>query len=310
MRKTLSFVVITLLYMGPLAVFAQKAKAAPQTKIGRLEIRVSSITEWNAKIDKKRGDNSTNGVYSVKSTADYKYSGTNKAVRRAGNVSTDASKAESTRGRFTYEYDGTLVERSSKGSVTTILDKGSFAGEISEVGTGSVTMSGLGDGIQEMEISAFADVRGYYLKTIKTDGRALADRTCSSATFAMVVPEISQTEPDKSMSPERACAGKMRHSANVYRDLTPGYWSPLKVEGSFAAGSYQFSFTGSLFPAAYQKNEPGDVQTFKETLNVQGIWLLAAGSGNKPGMAENRNGLDFETALPERKYTLFSNLSV
>lgn len=303
MKKTLSLVLISFLYLMPLCVFAQKAKTVAQTKTGLLEIKVSFIAEFSANINKKSGSSARTGVFTSKVTADYKYTGTNRATIRKGDVSADGSKGESTKGGFSYEYAGKLTETASGGGVTVIDDKGSFSGVITEVGTGSVT-PGQGDGIQEMEVSAWADVRGYFLKTIKSGEKTMVDRGCTNATFAIGVPEISQTQPDASMPPEQACKGKMMHSTNAYRTFTEGYWSPMKVEGSFASGIYKFKFTGSTFPNVYQKNEPGDVQTYKETLSIDGTWTLSAGGPRRPALAKSKYDFEFNTALLTQRFRL------
>lgn len=303
MRKTFSLIIIMLLYLMPLAVFAQKARG-PQAKTGKLEIKVSFIGEFSANINKQSGSSAKTGVFTSRVTANYKYIGTNRATSRNGNISVDGSKGESTKGGFSYEYAGKLTEKTSRGGLTEIDEKGSFSGNITEVGTGSVTMDGGSDSIQEMEVSASADVRGYFVKTMKSDGKTIVDRGCTNATLAIGIPEIPENTPDPSMPPEQACKGKMLHSTNAYKTFSEGYWSPMKTEGSFAAGSYTFKFLGSMFPPVYQKNEGGDVFTYKETLSIEGTWILTSGGAKKPALAMSQYDFGFDTALLTRRFNL------
>jgi hypothetical protein len=306
MKSVICLTLTAVLCLTPISAFAQKTRTAPQVKQGQLTINVTFQADWSANINRKSGDRSTVSAFASKVLAVYKHTGTGKATRRGSRVSMSDWKAESTRGQFSFDYNGKVVERNSRGVTYEMDEKGAFSGAISEAGTGSFSMDGVGDNIQEMEVTAGAEVRGYFQKTTRTEKGAQTDRSCASAAFAIGTPEISSNQPDPTKPPEQACVGRMLHSTNVYRQGAEGYWAPLKVEGGFAVGFYKFSFTGSIYPVGYQKNEVGDVQVLKQTLSIEGNWAPAVDTPKKNARSENRIGFEYETAFPASRFYILS----
>ncbi|MBX7170048.1 MAG: hypothetical protein K1X72_03750 [Pyrinomonadaceae bacterium] len=314
MKKILAISVIIVLYLLPLAVFAQKSRKASSTKTGRLTINVSFEAEQVWKIDKKDADYSETGQYTSKFTAKYQYSESNKAISHDGFVSITEPTAKSTTGKFTYEHEGKVVNKAPMGGDTVTEEKAIYTGTISEVGTGNIGMADSGDQIVSIGISAFANANGNSIKSVTDKNGTQTDKSCSTGISSITFITISEIEPNSSKPPVSACTARMEQNADITKSVpaTPdektvemlgSNWSPLSASGNFAGGNYNFSFKGSRFPELRQKNEDGEVQTYRETLIVEGVYSLTTGSV-KTSSLNNPKNFEFETAVLARKSRL------
>lgn len=311
MKKLIAFSVIIVLYLLPLVVFAQKSRNASSTKTGRLTINVSFEAEHIIKINKKDGDYSENGQYTSKFTAKYQYSESNKAISHDGFVSVTEPTAKSTTGKFTYEHEGKVVNKAPMGGDSVTEEKAVFTGTISETGTGSIGMADGGDQIVSVGISAFSNAEGYSNKKITDKNGTQTDKSCSTGMSSITFITISEIEPNSSKPPESACTARMEQNADITKSVpaTPeektiemlgSNWSPLSAGRNFAGGNYNFSFKGSRSPELRQKNEDGEVQTYRETLIVEGVWTLTSGSVKTTSMSFNSNFEKQTALLPKR----------
>lgn len=311
MKKLIAFSVIIVLYLLPLAVFAQKSRNASSTKTGRLTINVSFEAEQVWKIDKKDGEYSESGQYTSKFTAKYQYSESNKAISHDGFVSVTEPTAKSTSGKFTFEHEGKVVNKAPMGGDSVTEEKAIYTGTISETGTGSIGMADSGDQIVSIGFSAFTEANGNSIKTVTDKNGSQTDKSCSTGMSSITFITISETEPNSTKPPESACTARMEQNADITKSVpaTPeertvemlgSNWSPLSASGSFAGGNYNFSFKGSRSPEMRQKNEDGEFQTYRETLIVEGVWTLTSGSV-KTSSLNNQQSFNFEMALLARK---------
>lgn len=311
MKKIFAVSIILALYLLPLAVFAQKSRNPSSTKTGRLIINVSFEAEQIWKIDKKDGDYSENGQFTSKFTAKYQYSVSNKAVSHDGFVSITEPTAKSTSGKFIYEHEGKVVNKAPMGGDSVTEEKSVYTGTISETGTGSVGMSDSGDQITSVGVSAFSNADGYSTKKITDKNGTQNDKSCSMGMSSITFLTISETEPNSSKPPESACTARMEQNADITKriptspeektvEMLGSNWSPLSSSGSFAGGNYNFSFKGSRSPELRQKNEDGEVQIYRETLIVEGVWTLTSGSVKKTSISFYSNFEKQTALLPKR----------
>ncbi|HEX3102031.1 MAG TPA: hypothetical protein VHQ01_09580 [Pyrinomonadaceae bacterium] len=331
MRKILAVFVITILYVLPLSVMAQRGSAA-QTKAGKYEATVIYDAVDEFKQTNYEGSNykSYEAHYTTKLHVQFVSTESVKAIRHAPTTSIVEPLQPQTTGRFSYSHSGEEHHVSNDGYDIHYDSKeeSGYAGVLSQAGGIDTEFPDTGDEMLNAGAGAGGTGNGSFKRTInreeyfqepgtsamqakKRKAAPEIDTDCQDGTGTG--PLILRVKSASGQPPETACSvdfpitsGSFNVTTKVLTqeemDKDEGTWAGAKFIGSFASGKYSITLAKTIKPKSWQTEAQNGTNTYSETLSF-GVNLTLAGAVAEifsPGDPSNSN-LWAEVLMPDDK---------
>jgi hypothetical protein len=297
MKKILAVFVITILYVLPLSVLAQK-RAAAQTKVGKYEANViyDAVNEFKQTNFEGSNYKSYDANYTTKLHVQFQSSeGVGKVIRHDGTTSIVEPSEPQATGKFSYTHSGEEHHVSNDGFDLHYDSKedASYSGVLSKAGAIGAEFPDTGDQMLNAQASAGGIGSGSFKRTINREEYVQVPGTSVSQSRKQYAkPEIdtecqdgTNTGPlvmsgnlDSTKPSESACAVDFPITSGAFNVFTKamtmeemqqdeGTWAGAKSTGSFASGKYELTLAVTLKPKTWNTEIQNGINTYSETLS-------------------------------------------
>ena len=330
MKKFLAVSIIAVLYLSPLAVFAQRRTAA-QTKVGKYVANYTydAVNEFVVTKSANSSDKSVEGHYTTKVHAQFESSQLVKAKRHDGFVSIIEPLAPQGSGTYSYTHSGEEHVVSSDDLHYDSTEESSFHGTVTEAGAIEMEFPDSGENVEFAAASVSGSGVGAYKETNRSEtwefnGNTIKNekkKTTATDNNCQVGHNVGQLElqmlsnqPDSTKPPESGCAMKFTLGDNIAtskptdEEIQSGkVLSGASFLGSFATGQYKVSLTVTNKPVDQNAEVDGGKNTFTETKALT-VTLTLAGKTAELFSPDKTSDTGFlaDALLPEDRLRFFA----
>ena len=314
MKKSLAVFMITILYVLPLSVSAQRG-VATQTKAGKYEATViyDAVNEFKQTNYEGSNHKSHDAHYVTTLHIQFVSSQSVKAIRHGGMRANDGFTTilpqpdPQATGRFSYTHSGELHTVSNDGYDihTDVKEEAGYSGSLTKAGYIDAEFPDTGDEITSAGAGAGGIGSGFFKKILNYEEYVKAPgESAMQARKRWAAPEIDTDcsqdgtgtgqlimtgkKSDIAQSPETACSvdfpitsgsfgvmTKVLTPEEMERDHNP--WAGAKFAGSFASGKYTITLAKPNKPKDLNTEIQNGVNIYSETLSF-GLTLTLAGA--------------------------------
>lgn len=300
MKKFLAVSIIAILYLSPLAVFAQR-RAAAKDQPGKYQAEykydaVEDKTETNPE-----GSNYKSFNRHSTTTAHAQFQSSELVtVRHTNFISIINNQTPQASGSCSINYSSEEHNVSKDDLRYDETEQSAFSGTVTEANGLDMEFPDTGDTPQNAGAGAKGTGSGFYKKTsqgeswvynpntiknVKTMMPPETDTTCQQGDVAPVrITGGIGGDADSTKPPESACSGTFEIGGSMFtrkrnaEDENDGrFTGEATINGSFAAGKYKMSLTRTDKPFANNKTEGNLTETMTETWTLS-VTLLLGGA--------------------------------
>ena len=336
MKKFLAVSIIAILYLSPLAVFAQRRTVA-KDQPGKYQAEykydaVEDKTETNPEGSNYKSFNrhSTTTMHAQFQSSELV------TVRHTNFISIFDNKTPQAGGTCSLTYSSEEHNVSSDDLRYDATEQSAFTGTVTEAGGLDMEFPDTGDTPQNAGAGAKGTGSGFYKKT--SQGESWVYNPDKGQNFKKMMPPETDTtcqqgnvapvrmtggiggDADSTKPPESACSGTFEIGGSMFtrkrnaEDANDGtFIGEAAVNGSFAAGKYKMSLTRTDKPFANNRTKGDLTETMTETWTLT-VTLLIGGAATAEISAPAENCepiLTAETLMPdEKRRFLFGQSSV
>lgn len=289
MNKFLAVSIIAVLYLSPLAVFAQR-RGVEQTKVGKYVANYTydAVNEFEVNKAASSSEKSHNGHYTTKVHAQFESSQLVKAKLHDGFVSIIEPLAPQGSGTYSITHSGEEHIVSSDDLHFDSTEESSFKGTVTEAGAIQMEFPDTGENVESANAGVSGTGVGAFKKTIRSEHwefngnttknekktNTEIDNSCQIGdNYNVSPPGMVSERPDSTKPPESGCSITFTLGDNIAtRKPTDEESQSGKVSsgasflGSFAAGQYKISLTVTNKPIDQNTDVDGGKSTLTETV--------------------------------------------